>query len=223
MNKGLLIQAVTKATLGIVIVGGLLFLSAGSWGYWQGWLLMGTLFVPMLLAGFVMLFRAPDLLRKRLNAKEKLAEQRNIVATSGGLFIAAFVVSGLGWRYGWYILPDWVIWVSSAIFLGSFAMYGEVLRENRYLSRTIEVQEGQRVIDTGLYGIVRHPMYTATTVLFIAMPLMLGSPIAVAIMLLYIPLITKRIKSEERLLEKELEGYTEYQQRVRYRLLPYFW
>lgn len=223
MNKGLLIQAVTKVTLGVVIVGGLLFLSAGSFGYWQGWLLMGVLFVPMIIAGIVLLFKAPDLLKKRLNAKESQPEQRGVVAASGLLFIATFVVSGLAWRYGWYILPDWVIWVATAIFLGSYAMYGEVIRENRYLSRTIEVQEGQTVVDTGLYGIVRHPMYTATTTLFIAMPLILGSPVATAIMLLYIPLIVGRIKGEEQLLEKELRGYTEYKQRVRYRLLPFIW
>lgn len=223
MNKGLLIQAVTKVTLGVVIVGGLLFLSAGSFGYWQGWLLMGVLFVPMIIAGIVLLFKAPDLLKKRLKAKESQPEQRGVVAASGLLFIATFVVSGLAWRYGWYILPDWVIWVATAIFLGSYAMYGEVIRENRYLSRTIEVQEGQTVVDTGLYGIVRHPMYTATTTLFIAMPLILGSPVATAIMLLYIPLIVGRIKGEEQLLEKELRGYTEYKQRVRYRLLPFIW
>lgn len=223
MNKGLLIQAVTKVTLGVVIVGGLLFLSAGSFSYWQGWLLMGVLFVPMVIAGIVLLFKAPDLLKKRLNAKETQPEQRGVVAASGLLFIATFVVSGLAWRYGWYILPDWVIWVATAIFLGSYAMYGEVIRENRYLSRTIEVQEGQTVVDTGLYGIVRHPMYTATTTLFIAMPLILGSPVATAIMLLYIPLIVGRIKSEEQLLGKELRGYSEYKQRVRYRLLPFIW
>lgn len=223
LKNGLLIQALTKVTLGMVIVGGVLFLSAGSFGYWQGWLLMGALFVPMVIAGFVLLFNAPDLLKKRLNAKEKQSEQRGVVAASGVLFIAAFVVSGLAWRYGWYILPDWVIWVATALFGGSYAMYGEVLRENRYLSRTIEVQEGQKVVDTGLYGIVRHPMYTATTALFLAMPLMLGSPIAAAIMLLYIPLIVKRIINEEQLLEKELEGYSEYKQRVRYRLLPFIW
>lgn len=223
MNKGLLIQAVTKVTLGVVIVGGLLFLSAGSFSYWQGWLLMGVLFVPMIIAGIVLLFKAPELLKKRLNAKETQPEQRGVVAASGLLFIATFVVSGLAWRYGWYILPDWVIWVATAIFLGSYAMYGEVIRENRYLSRTIEVQEGQTVVDTGLYGIVRHPMYTATTTLFIAMPLILGSPVATAIMLLYIPLIVGRIKSEEQLLGKELRGYSEYKQRVRYRLLPFIW
>ena len=207
MDKNLLIQALAKVSLGIVLMGLLLFLPAGSLRYWQGWLLMGILFVPMFIAGFVMLFKNPDLLRKRLNAKEEEKEQKTVVALSGLLFIAAFVVAGLNWRFQWCVLPDWAVWIAAVLFLFCYLLYAEVLRENTYLSRTIEVQENQKVIDTGLYGIVRHPMYMATTVLFLAMPLVLASPISFLIMLLYIPLIAKRIKNEEVVLEEGLEGY----------------
>ena len=223
MNKNLLIQALAKVSLGVVLMGLLLFLPAGSLRYWQGWLLMGILFVPMFVAGFVMLFKNPDLLRKRLNAKEEEKEQKTVVALSGLLFIAAFVVAGLNWRFQWCVLPDWAVWVAAVLFLFSYLLYAEVLRENTYLSRTIEVQENQKVIDTGLYGIVRHPMYMATTVLFLAMPLVLASPISFLIMLLYIPLIAKRIKNEESVLEDGLEGYKEYKERVKYRIIPFIW
>ena len=223
MDKNLLIQALAKVSLGIVLMGLLLFLPAGSLRYWQGWLLMGILFVPMLIAGFVMLFKNPDLLRKRLNAKEEEKEQKTVVALSGLLFIAAFVVAGLNWRFHWCVLPDWAVWVAAVLFLLCYLLYAEVLRENTYLSRTIEVQENQKVIDTGLYGIVRHPMYMATTVLFLAMPLVLASPISFLIMLLYIPLIAKRIKNEESVLEDGLEGYKEYKERVKYRIIPFIW
>ena len=204
-------------------MGLLLFLPAGSFAYWQGWLLMGILFVPMFIAGFVMLSKNPDLLRKRLNAKEEEKEQKTVVALSGLLFIAAFVVAGLNWRFQWCVLPDWAVWVAAVLFLLCYLLYAEVLRENTYLSRTIEVQENQKVIDTGLYGIVRHPMYMATTVLFLAMPLVLASPISFLIMLLYIPLIAKRIKNEEVVLEEGLEGYKEYKERVKYRIIPFIW
>ena len=200
-----------------------MFLPAGSFAYWQGWLLMGILFVPMFVAGFVMLSKNPDLLRKRLNAKEEEKEQKTVVALSGLLFIAAFVVAGLNWRFQWCVLPDWAVWVAAVLFLLCYLLYAEVLRENTYLSRTIEVQENQKVIDTGLYGIVRHPMYMATTVLFLAMPLVLASPISFLIMLLYIPLIAKRIKNEEVVLEEGLEGYKEYKERVKYRIIPFIW
>ena len=223
MDKNLLIQALAKVSLGIVLMGLLLFLPAGSLRYWQGWLLMGILFVPMLIAGFVMLFKNPDLLRKRLNAKEEEKEQKTVVALSGLLFIAAFVVAGLNWRFQWCVLPDWAVWIAAVLFLFCYLLYAEVLRENTYLSRTIEVQENQKVIDTGLYGIVRHPMYMATTVLFLAMPLVLASPISFLIMLLYIPLIAKRIKNEEVVLEEGLEGYKEYKERVKYRIIPFIW
>ena len=222
-KNGLFLQALGKLLLGAVVVGLLLFLPAGSLQYWQGWLLMGILFVPMLFAGLVMLAKNPELLRKRLNAKEGEKEQQAVVKLSGLLFVAAFVVAGLNWRFGWCVLPDWAVWVSAALFLLCYLLYAEVLRENTYLSRTIEVQENQKVIDTGLYGVVRHPMYMATTVLFLAMPLVLASPLSFLILLLYIPLIAKRIKNEEMVLEEGLEGYKEYKQKVKYKVIPFVW
>ena len=223
MNTHLFLQSLTKFLLGVVILGLLIFLPAGSLHYWQGWLLMGILFVPMFIAGLVMMVKNPELLRKRLNAKEQEKEQKTVVALSGVLFIAAFVVAGLNWRFQWYVLPNWAVWVAAGLFLACYLLYAEVLRENTYLARTIEVQENQKVIDTGLYGIVRHPMYMATTGLFLMMPLVLASPISFGIMLLYIPLIAKRIRNEEAVLEQGLEGYSEYKQRVKYRILPFIW
>ena len=223
MDQKLLTQALAKVILGIVLMGLLIFLPAGSFRYWQGWLLMGILFVPMIVAGFVLLARNPDLLRKRLNAKEEEKKQKTVVALSGLLFIAVFVVAGLNWRFQWNLLPNWMVWVAAVLFLVSYLLYAEVLRENTYLSRTIEVQENQKVIDTGLYGIVRHPMYMATTFLFLMMPLVLASPVSFLLMLLYIPLIAKRIRNEETVLEKGLEGYADYKKRVKYRLLPFIW
>ena len=223
MDGALLRQALVKFFLGLVVMGALFFVPAGSFRYWQGWLLMGILFVPMFVAGFMLMAKNPDLLRKRLNAKEEEKEQKTVVALSGLLFLAAFVLAGLNWRFRWCVLPDWAVWVAAGLFLASYALYAEVLRENTYLSRTIEVQEGQKVIDTGLYGIVRHPMYMATTVLFLVMPLVLASPISFLIMLLYIPVIAKRIRNEESVLEAGLPGYKEYKQRVKYRLLPFIW
>ena len=222
MNK-LFFQAFGKFLLGVVIVGLLLFLPAGSLSYWQGWLLMGILFVPMFCAGLVMLVRNPELLRKRLNAKEEEKDQQTVVKLSALLFIAAFVLAGLNWRFGWCVLPAWAVWAAAGLFLVCYLLYAEVLRENTYLSRTIEVQENQKVIDTGLYGVVRHPMYMATTVLFLAMPLVLASPISFAILLLYLPLIAKRIKNEEKVLEDGLPGYKEYKTRVKYKVLPLIW
>ena len=223
MENNLLTQALAKFLLGVILLGLLIFLPAWSLRYWQGWLLMGILFVPMFVAGLVMLTKNPDLLRKRLNAKEQEAEQKTVVKLSGLLFIAAFVVAGLNCRFDWWVLPDWAVWVAAGLFLASYLLYAEVLRENTYLSRTIEVQENQKVIDTGLYGIVRHPMYMATTILFLAMPLVLASPISFFIMLGYIPVIAKRIKNEEKVLEKGLEGYSEYKKKVKYRILPFIW
>jgi len=223
MEEGLFIQAITKFSGGLIIVGLLLFLPAGSLHYWQAWLLMGILFVPMLIAGLVMMGRNPDLLRKRLDAKEKEREQKTVVALSGLLFIASFVVAGLNWRFQWWVLPNWAVWVAAGLFLLSYLLYAEVLRENTYLSRTIEVQENQKVIDTGLYGIVRHPMYMATTILFLTMPLVLASPISFFIMLCYLPVIAKRIRNEEKVLEEGLEGYSEYKKKVKYRILPLIW
>lgn len=223
MDKRLFIQAMTKFLGGVVLVGLLLFLSAGSLRYWQAWLLIGILFVPMLMAGLVMMGRNPDLLRKRLDAREKESEQKTVVALSGLLFIASFAVAGLNWRFQWWVLPNWTVWVAAGLFLLSYLLYAEVLRENTYLSRTIKVQEDQKVIDTGLYGIVRHPMYLATTVLFLTMPLVLASPISFFIMLGYLPVIAKRIRNEEKVLEEGLEGYSEYKKKVKYRILPLIW
>ena len=215
MDHRLLMQSLTKFLLGAVIIGLLIFLPAGSLSYWQGWLFMGILFVPMFVAGLMMMAKNPDLLRKRLSAKEEEKEQKMVVKLSGLLFMAAFIVAGLNWRFRWCLLPNWAVWVSAAVFLACYLLYAEVLRENTYLSRTIEVQENQKVIDTGLYGIVRHPMYSATTLLFLAMPLVLASPISFAILLLYIPLIVIRIRNEEKVLEGGLPGYKEYKTRVK--------
>ena len=224
MDKNrLFLQAIGKFLLGVIVIGLLLFLPAGSLQYWQAWLLMGILFVPMFFAGLVMMAKNPELLRKRLNAKEEEKEQQTVVKLSGLLFVAAFVVAGLNWRFDWCLLPDWAVWVSAGLFLICYLLYAEVLRENAYLSRTIEVQENQKVIDTGLYGVVRHPMYMATTILFLTMPLVLASPFSFLIMLLYIPLIAKRIKNEERVLEEGLEGYKEYKRKVKYKVIPFVW
>ena len=223
MDKDLLIKALTKFLFGVIILGLLLFLPAGSLHYWQGWLLMGILFVPMAVAGILMMAKNPELLRKRLNTEEKETEQKSVVAMSGLLFVTAFVLAGLNWRFGWWVLPNWVVWVSAGLFLASYLLYAEVMRENTYLSRTVEVQDNQEVIDTGLYGIVRHPMYMATTVMFLTMPLVLGSPISFLIMLGYIPVIAKRISNEEDVLEKGLEGYQDYKKKVRYKMIPFLW
>lgn len=223
MKASLALRASIKYLFGVVIIALLIFLPAGSLGYWQGWLFMATLFVPILVAGVVMLVKSPSLLESRLKAKEGQREQDVVVKLSGLLFIAAFVVAGFNWRYAWLVLPDWIVWSAAVVFILCYLLYAEVMRENAYLSRTIEVQEGQRVVDTGLYGVVRHPMYTATTLLFLAMPLVLASPISSLIMLLYIPLIIKRINHEERFLKANLSGYVEYTKRIRYRLIPYIW
>lgn len=223
MKVSLALRASTKYMFGVVIVAILIFLPAGSLCYWQGWLFMATLFVPILLAGVVMIVKSPALLESRLKAKEGQREQDVVVKLSGLLFIAAFVVAGFNWRYAWLVLPDWIVWSAAVVFILCYLLYAEVMRENAYLSRTIEIQEGQRVVDTGLYSVVRHPMYTATTLLFLAMPLVLASPISSLIMLLYIPLIVVRIIHEERYLKVNLEGYTEYTKRIKYRLIPYIW
>lgn len=223
MDTKLFFQALTKYLLGVVILGLLIFLPSGSLHYWQGWLMMGVLFVPMFVAGLILMVKNPELLRKRLSAREEEKEQKAVVALSAVMFVAAFVVAGLNWRFQWLVLPDWAVWLAAALFLFGYILYAEVLRENTYLSRTVEVQEHQEVIDTGLYGIVRHPMYMSTTILFLVMPLVLASPISFLIMLLYIPLITKRIRNEEAVLEQGLKGYREYKQRVKYKVIPYLW
>lgn len=223
MSKGLFFQAVFKFLLGVAAVGVLIFLPAGTLHYPNGWLLMGILFVPMFLAGIIMMIKNPALLQKRLNAREKQPEQGLVIKLGGLMFIAGFVLAGLSFRFGWGMLPGAVSWVGTALFLLSYLMYGEVLRENTYLSRTVEVQQGQRVIDTGLYGIVRHPMYSVTVIMFLSMPLVLGSGLSFAVFLFYPLIIARRIVNEEALLERELEGYSEYKKKVRYKIIPFVW
>ena len=223
MKRRLLGEALIKLITGVLLIGLLVFLPAGSFAYWQGWLLMCILFVPMFIAGIFMFVKSPELLRKRLNTKEKEGEQKAVVVMSGLLFIISFISAGLNWRFGWWLLPEWTVWTASALFIMSYILYAEVLRENEYLSRIIEVQEGQKVIDTGLYGIIRHPMYMATVLMFLSMPLVLGSPISFIIMLGYIPVIVKRIRNEEEVLTNGLIGYKEYKTRVKYKLIPLIW
>lgn len=223
MNKSLLTQALIKLVSGLLLICILIFLPAGSFSFWQGWLFIGILFIPMLIAGVILMRKNPDLLRKRLDAKEKESEQRTVLAMSGFLFLAAFIIAGLNWRFGWWLIPDWAVWVAAGMFLCSYVLYAEVLRENTYLSRTIEVQKGQKVIDTGLYGIVRHPMYMATIILFLSMQLVLASPISFFIMLGYIPVIAKRINNEEHVLEEGLDGYKEYKKKVKNKIIPGIW
>lgn len=223
MSLKLFISAIIKFFFGVFLVGLLLFLPAGTLSYPNGWLLMGLLFIPMFIAGIVMMFKNPDLLKSRLNAKEKQKNQSTVVKLSGLMFLAGFVVAGLGVRFGLYTLPSWTVIAASVVFLFAYILYAEVLRENTYLSRTIEVKEGQKVIDTGLYGIVRHPMYSATLLLFLSMPLVLGSLYSLCVFLAYPLIIIKRIIGEEQFLEKELEGYAEYKQKVKYRLIPFVW
>lgn len=223
MTTKLFIQALTKFLCGLLLVGLLLFLPAGTFAYWQAWLFIGILFGPMFIAGIVLMVRQPELLRKRLSAKEEQNEQKRVVALSGLLFVAMFVVAGLNFRFGWLLLPEWTTYVAAVIFLISYALYAEVMRENIWLSRTIEVQENQQVVSTGLYGVVRHPMYSATLLLFLSMPLVLNSVFSFILMLLYIPVIALRIRNEEQVLERELNGYSEYKQHVRYKVIPFIW
>lgn len=223
MTIKLFIQAITKFLFGFVLIGLLIFLPAGTLSFFNGWLFMGVLFVPMFIAGIVMMFKNPDLLKSRLDAKEKQREQSIVVKLSGLMFLAGFIVAGLDFRFGWLTLPKGVVIVAAIVFLVAYILYAEVLRENTYLSRTIEVHENQKVIDTGLYGIVRHPMYSVTLLLFLSMPLVLGSIYSFIIFLSYPFIIAKRIKGEEEFLEKELDGYREYKQKVRYRLIPFIW
>ena len=222
-KKELLKEAVKKYTAGVILIGVLLFLPAGSISWRNGWILMAVLFVPMFFAGILMYTKAPALLKSRLKAKETQSEQKSVITYSGSMFLAAFVLAGLNHRFGWTSLPAAVVWAAVIVFLLAYCLFGEVLRENRYLSRVIEVQEEQTVVDTGLYGIVRHPMYSATVLLFLSMPLILDSLPSFLIMLLYIPIIVKRIRNEEQVLEKELKGYAEYKNKVKYRLLPLIW
>ena len=223
MNIKLFLQAIIKYVFGILIVGGLLFIPAKSFEYWNGWLFMGLLFIPMFVAGIILMIKNPELLRKRLNVKEQENEQKWVLLFSGLMFIAGFIVAGLNYRYKWIEMPNIVVILASIIFIIAYILYAEVLRENTYLSRTIEVQENQKVIDTGLYGIVRHPMYAATIILFLTIPLVLGSIISFIIFLIYPIIIGKRIKNEEKVLEKDLKGYTEYKKKVKYKVIPFVW
>ena len=223
MSSKLFVSALVKFLLGVLLVGVLIFLPAGTWDYWQGWLMMSVLFIPMFLAGIVMMCVNPALLQKRLDAKEKQKDQDLVVKLSGLMFVVGFIVAGLGRRFGWYMLPDGVSIGATVAFIVAYLLYAEVLRENTYLSRTIEVQEGQTVVSTGLYGIVRHPMYAVTLVLFLSMPLVLGSAPAFIVFLAYPFIIAKRIRNEEEVLSRELAGYCEYMQKVRWRLIPFVW
>ena len=223
MNKKLFFQATTKYIIGLIVVGCLIFIPANSLEYWNGWLLIGLLFIPMFIAGIILMIKNPELLQKRLNAKEKENEQKWVLLFSGLMFISGFILAGLNYRNEWIELPNVVIIISSILFIIAYILYAEVLRENTYLFRTIEVQNNQKVIDTGLYGIVRHPMYAATILLFLTMPLVLGSIISFLIFLIYPIIIAKRIKNEEAALEKDLKGYAEYKKKVKYKLIPFVW
>ena len=223
MNIKLFFQAIIKFLLGVLIIGALLFIPAKSFEYWNAWLFMGLLFIPMFIAGIFLMVKNPELLRKRLNSKEKEIEQKQVILLSGLMFLSGFIVAGLNFRYNWIVLPNIVIVAFSALFVLAYILYAEVLRENTYLSRTIEVQENQKVIDTGLYGIVRHPMYAVTILLFLTMPLILGSIFSFIIFLIYPIIISKRIKNEEIVLEKNLNGYSEYKRKVKYKIIPYVW
>jgi len=223
MSKKLFSEALSKFLLGMVCVGLLIFIPAGTIKYWQGLVFMAVLFIPMFLAGIIMMFKAPDLLRSRLNAKEKRNEQSLVIKLSGLMFIVGFVLAGFNFRFGWHILPKKVSIAAALVFLFAYAVFAEVLRENSFLSRTIEVRENQIVIDTGLYGIVRHPMYSATLLLFLSMPLILGSLVSFIIFLAYPFIIAGRIKDEEAFLEQELIGYAEYKQKVKYKIIPFIW
>ena len=223
MNKKLLLDAILKFTAGVLLIGLLLFLPAGTLQYWNGWLFAGVLFVPVLLMGAVLFVKNPNLLRKRLAEKEPAKEQSLVVKLSGLMFLVGFVVAGLDFRFQWLVLPIWVPIAAAVLFLAGYGLFAEVTRENAYLSRVVEVQEGQKVVDTGLYGLVRHPMYSATLLMFLAMPLVLGSLISFVIFLAYPVILAKRIQSEEAILEEGLEGYSEYKNKVKYRLIPFVW
>ena len=223
MSIKVFFQAITKFLIGALLVGALIFVPAGSIKFLNGWIFMGVLFIPMFLFGIFLMFKNPDLLKRRLNAKEKEGEQKTVIALSGLMFISGFVVAGLNYRFGWIVLPNIVTIIASIVFVISYILYAEVLRENAYLLRTIEVEKGQKVVDTGMYGIVRHPMYIVTILLFLSIPLILGSIISFIIFLMYPFIIIKRIRNEEKVLERDLEGYIEYEKKVKYRLIPFIW
>ena len=223
MDYTLIKSAIIKYISGLILVGLLLFIPAGTFTYWQAWLLISILFIPMFILGLILIIFNPDLLKKRLNAREEQNEQKIVIILSILMFLASFIIAGLNFRFNWIILPPLISYISSIVFLLAYGLYGEVLRENAYLSRTIEIQENQRIIDTGLYGIIRHPMYMSTLFLFLSMPLVLGSILSFIIMLMYIPIIAIRIQNEELVLEKGLEGYTEYKKKVIYKVIPFIW
>ena len=223
MDTKLFLQALSKFLIGLIIICMLLFIPAGTLNYPNGWLFIALLFIPMFIAGIIMFIKVPDLLRRRLNAKEEEEEQKLVLLLSGIMFLLAFILAGLNFRFGWFKLPAIAIIMASIIFLIAYAMYAEVLRENEYLSRTVEVSENQKVVDTGLYGLVRHPMYTSTIFLFLSMPLVLDSILSFIVMLIYPTIIIFRIRNEEKVLEKDLDGYKEYKEKVKYKLFPYLW
>lgn len=223
MNIKLFFQAIIKFILGVLVIGLLLFIPANTINYWNGWLFIGLLFIPMFIAGIILMVKNPELLKKRLNAKETENEQKKVIAFSGIMFVVGFIIAGLNYRYSWIVIPNVVVIISAVLFILAYILYAEVLRENTYLSRTIEVQQNQKVIDTGLYGIVRHPMYFATILLFLSMPLILGSIFSFVIFLMYPFIIAKRIRNEEKVLEKNLVGYSEYKNKVKYKIIPFVW
>jgi len=223
MDKKLFIQALTKYLSGILIFSILLFIPAGTLAFRNAWLLMGILFIPMLTAGIILMIKNPELLQKRLNVKETETQQKNVILTGGLMFVCGFIVAGLDYRYHWSVVPNWLVTAATMMFLFAYLLYAEVLRENTYLSRTVEIQKNQKVIDTGLYGVVRHPMYLSTLLLFLSMPLVLGSLFSFLIFLIYPVITVKRIRNEEQVLEKGLEGYSEYKKRVKYRVIPFIW
>lgn len=223
MNTKLFFEAITKFFAGLIIVGMSIFIPANSFSFWNGWLFMGLLFIPMFVAGIILIFKNPELLKRRLDAKEKEMEQKYVVVLSGMMFLTGFIIAGLNYRYGWTFLPNILVIISSIIFIIAYILYAEILRENVFLSRTIKVEKNQKIIDTGLYGIVRHPMYAITLLLFLTIPLILGSIISFIVFLVYPILIIKRLLNEEKVLEKELTGYKEYEKKVKYRLIPFIW
>ena len=223
MDKKLFIQAITKFIFGFIVIALLLFIPAGTLNYWNAWLFICILFVPMFIVGIILMIKNPNLLRKRLNAKEKESEQEMLLLLGGVMFICGFIVSGLNYRLNWIILPKRIVFIATLIFISTYILYGEVLRENMYLSRIIEIQEDQKVIDTGLYSIVRHPMYSSTILLFLSIPLILGSLLSFLIFMLYPIIIANRIKNEEQVLEQGLKGYSEYKKKVKYKVVPFIW
>ena len=223
MDIKLFLKAISKYLFGVILVGILLFVPAGTFNYWNAWLFMGILFIPMFIAGIILMIKNPMLLKSRLDVKEKENEQKQVILFSGLMFLFGFIIAGLNYRFEWIIIPNIIVIISSILFILSYILYAEVLRENTYLSRTIKVQKNQKVVDTGLYGIVRHPMYSITIILFLTMPLILGSIISFVIFLIYPFIISKRIKNEEEILEKGLKGYKEYKKKVKYRLIPFIW